>query len=355
VSSSLTTGRRPFGANVPILSSVGCPYTCDFCCDWNSTYVALPKEQLEEDLRFVSTRLPGVMVSFHDPNFGVNFDATLSALETIAPEARNPYFMESSLSILKGHRLNRLRDTNCFFVAPGVEGWDDYSGKAAAGSSTGRKKLEKVVAHFQELREYVPNLQANFIFGTDSDQGDEPVDLTSEFIRRVPQAWPALNIPTPFGGTPLYDAHVLEGRLLRAMPFSLYYMPYLVTTVKGYSPLEYYDRMIRLQATACAWGLVPPRVLGAPPGLMRWMNVLRTFGGHGLLARMRAVRDKMRSDRSVLDFHEGRHEELPAHYWRLCTDRLGRYAELLSKADLTPVVEAPVRQVKAALASAAGG
>ena len=30
-------------------------------------------------------RLPGVLVSFHDPNFGVNFEATMGALESVPP------------------------------------------------------------------------------------------------------------------------------------------------------------------------------------------------------------------------------------------------------------------------------
>lgn len=340
VTSSLTTGRRPLGANVPLLSSVGCPYTCNFCCDWNSDYVAVPRDLLEEDLRFVSERLPGVLLSFHDPNFGVNFEETLGALESIPPGKRNPYFMESSLSILKGHRLNRLRETNCHFAAPGLESWADYSNKSGVGTRTGRDKLDRVVSHFHEIREHVPNVQANFIFGTDADAGEEPVTLTREFIRRVPQAWPALNIPTPFGGTPFQDELVADDRVLTAMPFSLYYMPYLVMKVRGYSPVEYYDRMIDLQAAACAWRHLPARARGATPGLMRWMSVLRSFGGHGLLRRMREIRARLSSDAEVLAFHEGRRRALPEYYWGLAIKRLGRYAEVLSRSDLTPTSEA---------------
>lgn len=339
VSSSLTTGRRPLGANVPLLSSIGCPYTCNFCSDWNSDYVATSRDLLEEDLRFVSERLPGVILSFHDPNFGVNFEETMGALESIAPEKRNPYFMESSLSILKGPRLKRLRDTNCHFAAPGLESWEDYSNKSGVGRRTGREKLDRVVAHFRDLHEHVPNLQANFIFGTDTDRGDEPIELTREFIRRVPQVWPALNIPTPFGGTPLHGELMAGDRVLTAMPFSLYYMPYLVMKVRGYSPIGYYDRMIRLQAEACSWRHLPARVAGAAPGLMRWMNVLRSFGGHGLLGRMRAIRKRLEADSDLLAFHEGRRRALPEYYWSHALGRLGRYAELLSREELTPELE----------------
>lgn len=341
IHSSLGTGRRPMAANVPLLSSIGCPYTCNFCLDWNSPYASIPPERLAEDLRFIARRLPGVYVSYHDPNFGVNFDETLAAIESV-PGRPNPYFMESSLSILKGPRLRRLRDTNCHFVAPGLESWGDYSNKAGVGRRTGREKLDRVVAHFEELHEHVPNLQANFIFGTDVDAGDEPIELTVEFIRRAPYVWPVVNIPVPFGGTPLYDEQLAAGRILERMPFSFYYMPYLVTTLKNYSPVEYYDRMVRLYEASYAWSTMVGRVNGTPTAKMKFMNILRTFGGQGVLRQLRVVRQRLAEDAEFLAFHEGRTRALPAFYRHLHAQRLGRYASLLSEADITPEMEPPM-------------
>jgi hypothetical protein len=354
--SSLTHGRRPLGANVPLLSSIGCPYACDFCLDWSSPYVSVPPERLVEDLRFISTRLPGVFVSFHDPNFGVRFDETMAALETVPPAARNPYFMESSLSILKGPRLKRLADTNCHYVAPGLEGWGDYSNKAGVGTSTGSAKLAKVVAHFHELHEHVPNLQANFIFGTDTDSGDEPVELTRAFIREVPYAWPVVNIPTPFGGTPLQERQLAQGRVLTSMPFGFYYMPYLVMTLKNYSPVEYYDRLVAIQSAACSWSLLPARIGGTPTPTMKWMAILRSFGGQGVLSRLKGMRDRLARDRDFLAFHEGRTSRLPAFYRELMSRRLGPHAGLLSESDLTPDLTVMPEAVRTpAIAAVHGG
>src|SRR5262249_1718554 len=72
--SSLTEGRTPFAANIALLSSVGCPYTCDFCVDWNRPYISIAGDRLRADLHFIANRFPGVYVSYHDPNFGVQFD-----------------------------------------------------------------------------------------------------------------------------------------------------------------------------------------------------------------------------------------------------------------------------------------
>ena len=80
--SAFLRGKRPYlSTAVPLLSSIGCPYTCNFCTDWNNPYALLPLELLEKDLAFLTKHYPGVKVSFHDPNFAVKFDQTLYILE----------------------------------------------------------------------------------------------------------------------------------------------------------------------------------------------------------------------------------------------------------------------------------
>jgi len=123
LASSLAGRGRSVYNTVPLLASVGCPYACDFCVDWKTEYVRLPSDRVAADLAFVARRFPGVVVTYHDPNFGVQFDQTLDAIESVPAPARNPYVMESSLSILKPSRLERLRQTRCAYVAAGVESW----------------------------------------------------------------------------------------------------------------------------------------------------------------------------------------------------------------------------------------
>ena len=123
--SVLWKGRTYPATTIPLLASVGCPYSCNFCIDWDNPYAVLPLDRLEEDFRFISRRFPAAKVGFHDPNFAVKFDQLMDVLERIPPGSRNPYLMESSLSILRQSRLQRLRETNCWYVAPGVESWTD--------------------------------------------------------------------------------------------------------------------------------------------------------------------------------------------------------------------------------------
>ena len=347
ISTYKNNGRRAYLSNVPLLSSVGCPYRCDFCVDWNNPYVVLPPERLAEDLRFIAKHLPEVFVSFHDPNFGVNFDEVLGLLEALPEESRHRYLMQSSLSILRGPRLPRLKATKCEYVGPAVESWGAYSNKAGAGKKVGREKLEKLVEHFTELYEYVPGIQANFIFGTDVDQGDEPVELTREFIRRLPFVWPVFNIPIPFGGTPLQEEYLAEDRVLRAMPLSFYYVPNLATTLKNYSPRECYDRLIEMQGLLVSGKMLRRRLASTPSLGWKGVHLLRTLAGRTELAEMRRIREQLESDLEFRAFHNGKSDKLPAYYRQRHAEMLGPYAELISESDMRPVLDPPPEPIGA--------
>lgn len=339
---SFYNGRPLHISTVPILSSIGCPYTCDFCVDWSSRYVTRPAESLLNDLEFLSQHWPKLLIGFHDPNFAVRFDETMDVIEKIPKERRSPYAMESSLSILKPSRLSRLKRTNCVYIAPGVESWFDYSNKSGVGSKQGRDKVEQVVGHLRTLARHVSGIQVNMLFGSDSDVGVEPATLTKEFIGRVPEAWPTINIPCPFGGTPLYDRFYREGRILRAMPFALYYDPYLITTLKHYDSLSFYNHYIDIYETATSKNMMWRRLRVRTRPAMRFVNFVRLLGARsGLVNGARRIRAMLAADAGFRAFHEGRSDEVPRYYRGLLNHRLGRYAELLSGEDLRPVLEEP--------------
>ena len=338
---SFHRGRPMLTSIVPLLSSIGCPYSCNFCVDWNSRYVALAPERLRADLDEISRRWPGATVGYHDPNFAVRFDETMDVMESIPAGRRNPYIMESSLAILRDERLPRLARTNCLYVAPGVESWSDYSNKAGTGSHQGSNKLTRIVAHLSRLAEFVPGIQANFLFGAETDRGSEPAALTRAFIEQTPFVWPTINIPSPFAGTPLYDQWYRDGRILRALPFAFYYNPYLAITLRHYDPPTYYGHLIDMHAALAsprmAWRRMRTRVRPA----IRFVHGLRTIAARRELAAFRRIRAMLATDRAFREFHEGRTETLPAYYHQLFEARLGRFAELLPRSARLPVLEAP--------------
>lgn len=330
-------GKRPLVlSTIPMLASMGCPYQCNFCIDWNNPYRALPRERLAADLRYLAQHLPGTFIVFHDPNFAVKFDQMFEVLETLPPDARPPYMMESSLTVLRGERIKRLKETHCVLVAPGVESWTDYANKAGVGRQSGAEKVTRIAEHFQLLAAQVPYLQANFIFGLDTDLGDAPIELTKLFMDQTPFVWPAINIPVPFGGTPLYAERLQQDRILKAMPFSFYYAPYLVTTLKHYDPVSYYEKLIELFTHAASPAMLQRRLQSTPHGRVKLVHWARTASTRASLKSYRQILQLLRTDRQFCAFHEGRSAVLPEFYHQAYARMLKQYAGLLSQADRTP-------------------
>jgi len=334
--SAFARGRATVATTVPLLASTGCPYTCEFCIDAATPYRVLPLDRLAADLQFVAARWPGTMVGFHDPNFAVKFDAVLDALEAVPPARRSPYIVESSLSVLRDDRLRRLRETKCASMAPGVESWGDYATKAGVGAITGRAKVGRIVERFQALHEHVPYLQANFLFGLDGDAGDEPVELMREFMSRTPFVWPVVNIPHPFGGTPLFRRYRDDGRILATMPFAFYYSPYVVTTMRHYTAPEFYRRLIAIFEHFTAPALYLRRLRATTSPFIRLIHTVRTVVKRRRGGAFRRLLALLERDPQFRAFHEGTATALPEFYHAEYERTLGRFAPLMSRADRTP-------------------
>ena len=69
-----TLRKTPVLKMVPMVGSLGCPYTCSFCIDADVPYQPMDFAVLHEDLRFLRTQFRRPLVAWHDPNFGVRFD-----------------------------------------------------------------------------------------------------------------------------------------------------------------------------------------------------------------------------------------------------------------------------------------
>ena len=166
-----TLRKAPLIKMVPMLGSLGCPYTCSFCIDAAVPYQAMDFAVLREDLRFLLEKYKRPMVAFHDPNFGVRFDDILDAIEEAVPPGRIDFAAESSLSLLSEPHLKRLQRNGFKALLPGIESWFDLGNKSKTGALQGIDKVRQVSEHVNLILKYVPYVQTNFVLGLDSDAG----------------------------------------------------------------------------------------------------------------------------------------------------------------------------------------
>lgn len=343
---SLIRGHQYFMTTVPILTSLGCPYDCNFCIDWNNPYKMLPVDRIKADVAYTAKRFPGAVIAFQDANFGVRFDEVLGAIASLPPASRPRYIADSSLSVIREDRIDMLRETNCVAVIAGVESWTEYTNKTGMGKPLGAAKVASVAARFTAINRHVPYLQAGLIFGLDSDAGDEPVDLTCEFMDRTPFVWPSMSTPMPLAGTPLYDQYAAEGRLLPGLPFPFYFTVYLTARLKHYHPVAYFEGLIRLASHASSRRMLARRLAATSSWSVRAIHWARTASARDDVRSYRRMRDLLETDRGFLRYNLGETTELPELYHREYDALLGRYAPLIARHERAPILE-PVTGIHA--------
>ena len=317
---------------VPMIGSLGCPYTCSFCIDSEVQFQPLSYDQIREDLRFLIGRMPRACVGWHDPNFGVQFDDYMTAIEDGTRPGTLTFAAESSLSLLSEPRLKRLSDAGFKVLLPGVESWYTLGNKSKTGHKKGMEKVNQVSEHVNVMLEHIPYVQTNFVLGLDEDEGDEPFELTKRFIDKTPGAFPGYSLLSAFGeAAPLNLELQRAGRVL---PFPFHFLnnnQAMNVRPKNYEWSEFYRRVIDLTKYSFSWKAIARRALATKPGFASWMNVVRAISseGFGRIKFYTTVRRLLDTDRSVRRFFEGETDEVPSFYVERVRQDLGPLWEFL--------------------------
>ncbi len=306
----------PFLKSVPMIGSLGCPYTCAFCIDSTVAYQPLSFARLRDDLAFLVTKVKNPIIAWHDPNFGVRFDDYMQAIEASGSVGRVRHVVESSLSLLGEPRLKRLRDVGCRAVLPGIESWFDLGNKAKT-RETGMDKVRLVADQVNTILRYIPYIQTNFVLGLDGDEGPEPFELTRRFLDLAPGAFPGYSMLTAYGrAAPANLAYQRAGRVL---PFPFHFLNNchaMNVRPKHYGWTEFYDHLIALARYSFSPRAIARRVPATRTVIPKWLNVLRATSseGWGRIRYQQTVRRLLDTDRSVRAFMEGESDVLPEFY-----------------------------------------
>lgn len=329
--------KAPFVKIVPMLGSLGCPYTCSFCIDAAVPYQPMDFDGLQEDLRFLLTKFERPMVGWHDPNFGVRFDDYLDMIERAVPPGRIDFIAESSLSLLSEPHLARLRRNGFKALLPGIESWFDLGNKSKTGTRQGMDKVRQVSEHVNLILKYIPYVQTNFVLGLDADEGAAPFELTKRFLDLTPGAFPGYSLLTAFGrATPL---NLDYQRAQRVLPFPFHFLnnnQAMNVRPKNYSWTDFYDHVIDLTEYSFSWKAISRRFHATPGLTPRVMNLVRAVSteGFGRLKYHRDIRQRLDQDRRFLLYFNQETTELPQFYLDLVRRDLGPLWEYLPEGAL---------------------
>jgi len=320
--------KAPTVKIVPMIGSLGCPYTCSFCIDSTVDYQPLSYAQLGEDLRFVQRKMRRPVVGWHDPNFGVRFDEFMDVIEDAVPPGRMRHIAESSLSLLSEPHLVRLRRNGFQALLPGVESWFDHGNKSKT-RLTGVEKVRQVSDQVNTILRYIPYVRTNFVFGLDIDQGPEPFELTRQFLDRSPGVFAAYSLLTAYGrAAPLNLDYQREGRVL---PFPFQFLDShqaMNVRPKNYGWSEFYDHVVKLSGHSMSPRGIAYR-FATTRGAARWIKLAEAFSWSGRTRYHAGIRRLLDQDRSVQRFVNGESHRLPEFYLGRIKQNLGPLYELL--------------------------
>jgi len=322
--------KAPAFKLVPMIASLGCPYDCCFCIDSTVEYRSLDFGQLREDLRFLVTRTPRPIVGWHDPNFGVRFDATMDAIEDAVPPGRIRHGAESSLSLLTEAHLVRLRRNGFQALLPGVESWYELGAKSRT-RLTGPEKVRHVAEQLNLILRYVPYVRTGFVLGLDSDRGAEPFELTKRFEDLAPGVFPGFALLTAFGRAAPQNLDLQRSG--RVLPFPFHFLDnHSAGNVRPrhYAWPAFLDRVLDLLRYSHG-GRQVARRFAATRGIPRWIHLLSSVSseGRGRIRHLTTVRRLLDEDPAMLRFLNAETAVLPAFYRALARRELGTLYDLL--------------------------
>lgn len=312
-----TIHKAPIIKIVPMIGSLGCPYTCNFCIDSVIDYQPMPSYQIKEDLRFLLSKLRRPRVAWHDPNFGVHFNEHMNTIEDAVGSNKVDFIAEMTLSLLSEPHLKRLRQNGFKAILPGIESWYSLGEKSKTGRHVGLDKVKQVSDHINMILRYIPYVQANFVLGLDTDEGSEPFELTKGFLDLCPGAFPGFSLLTAFGQA--VPVNLDLQREARVLPFPFHFQDNnkaMNVMPKHYTWPTFYDHVVDLSRYAFSWPRIARRLQANRSVIPKWMNALRAVSseGFGRIRYHTTIRQLLESDTTVRGFLEGESTTLPKFY-----------------------------------------
>ena len=126
--------------------------------------------------------------------------------------------------------------------------------------------------------------------------------------------------------------------MLTAMPFAFYYMPYLTYTLKNYSPVAFYEKLIDMVSYISSRSMLFKKLKKVPAPFASGYNIVKTLGNRQMVGRLRHILNLLNTGKQFRTFHEHETDVLPEFYHRQYERLLGPYATLMSHKERKPIL-----------------
>ncbi|MCL2359066.1 cobalamin-dependent protein [Candidatus Bathycorpusculum sp.] len=205
---------------IPLVSSRGCVYWCDFCSTvrmFGRGYRMRSAKNVVDEMQFVHQTYGVDQVTFYDDAFSVDRERVLQICKEL--HNRNLKLIwdcGTRVDMVDRELLKTMKDAGCIAVWMGVE-----SGSEAVLSAMNKSiKLEQTRQAYKTAHEVGLMTIANVVLGFPGET-EQTAKQTIRFVQQLNPEDVGFYLATPYPGTPMYDLVVKNG-WLRVTDFDKY-------------------------------------------------------------------------------------------------------------------------------------
>lgn len=228
-----------------IMTSRGCPFTCNFCAtpgNWGTRVRALTPENVIREMELLRDRYGCTAIWFFDDTFNFNRKRTFEICELMkARRIQMPWYCEIRVDVMTKDLLALMAETGCYYVGFGIESGSERVCKDIISKRATLKQAYDVIGWCHEFG-LIPN--PFFIFSHPTETWDEAMETAKVLEDLRPTCDTSAAILHIYPGTELEKRAREEGKL----PADFSWVPergdgvILLPAAQGHAPL-YLDKL----------------------------------------------------------------------------------------------------------------
>jgi anaerobic magnesium-protoporphyrin IX monomethyl ester cyclase len=205
---------------VPLVSSRGCVFWCDFCSTvrmFGRGYRMRSPKNVVDEMQYVHEKLGVDQVTFYDDAFSVDRNRVVKICEELhSRKLKIMWDCGTRVDMVDRELMQIMKDAGCIAVWLGVESGSE----AMLGAMNKSIKLDQTRKAYKTAQKVGLITIANVVLGFPGET-EQTAKETVQFLKQLNPDDVGFYIATPYPGTPMYE-QVIKNGWLRVTDFNKY-------------------------------------------------------------------------------------------------------------------------------------